>query len=838
MAKKDNENIQLEDENVPLDNKKDTNSNKKSKKKKKSLFKKIIITIFILGFLSTISVAGLIYYYSLEVFGEEELKDFNPPTAIRIYDRNDKLIALFYNRADAKKTVVMYSSIPKKIIDTIIAVEDKSFFKHSGIDYKGILRALITDVTTMSARQGASTITQQVAKNLLLTNEKKLSRKIKEAILAKRMEKILSKEEIISLYLNNIYLGGGNYGIVEAARYYFNKSLDELNTPEIAYLMGLPKNPNGYNLRRFPKRANQRKDIVLKRMLKNGVIKKSEFDKFYNKDLKYIGGSDINFHPASYLTTHILKILKKKYGKEFIYHNSLTIKTTIDIDLQKQAVQSLKKGLENLNRKEGILRPLRKIKNDSKKIKLKSLDEVCENCEEIAVKEIKTNWAIVETKDGEAIVLKKDLNWIKKFKPFLNYFPRIKKMSKILKKDYVYMAISKKTNYKIKDKTYPVYKIIAIPQVQGAIVSIDVETREVKALVGGYDFKFSEFNRATQSVRQAGSVFKPFVYAAAVKFLKDRTDTPEDGVNDYTPSRIVYDTPEAIVNRKTGAVWKPMNFTKMKFRNEITMKKALSKSINMVSVKLFSNYIDRVSRISEDKYDIDKGFEAFFKWVSSFGLTTKYMKSSYQLSLGATEVNLLEMVSAYTVFPSYGIYEKPKFIISIKDNKGKEYYEDKREIKRIMEEGEAYLMVDMMKEVVNHGTAVRARALGWPVGGKTGTTNRERNAWFIGYTKNIATGVWVGFDNRTPMGKFVQGGRTAAPIWLSYMKEALKDQKPIEFEPPKDIVFGFVDSKTGNLIPKGTEGAVRTPFIDGRFPEKLKDDRYVDPNGYLLEDEE
>ena len=807
------------------------------KKKLKYLF----IIGFILGLLGVLSLVGVFYYYGQDVYNEKELKNFNPTTALKIYDRNDKLIAIFYKR-DSKKTVIPANKIPKIIIDSFVSVEDKRFFEHSGLDYKGILRAILIDIITLSKKEGASTITQQVAKNLLLSHEKSFKRKIKEMILAKRIEDLLTKKEIIALYLNNIYFGNSNYGIAEGARFYFNKPLEDLDIGEIAYLAGVPKNPAGYRLNRYPEAAKKRQQTVLRRMLKAKVITKKQYDEFYNKKIEFIGGSKKYFNDASYFSRHVLKILKSKYDSDFLYHKSLKVKTTLDAGLQKTAILALQKGLSNLNKKQGILIPLRF--SDDEKDSLNKLNYISPLLEEGKVVEInnQNGWAKLKTAKETVIISKKDLSWVKKFNPSLNYSPKLKSLNKILKKGYIY-AIKPKIGSMIivengKEVDYPLYEVYPIPKVQGAIVSIDVKSKDVMSLVGGYNFRLSQFNRATQALRQVGSVFKPFVYAAAIKYLKDNNGDMDIGYNDYGPSKIVFDTPEPVINRKTGAVWKPMNYVKMKFRNEITLKTALSKSINMVSVKLFSKVIDNFSKISEDKYDVDKGFGKFFKWLNSLGISTKGIRKSYQMSLGNIEIRLLDLVSAYTVFPSYGMYQKPNFILSVKDVDGKELFESKNVEKRVMTTGDAYLMVDMMQGVVNHGTAIRAKKLKRPVGGKTGTTNSQRDAWFLGYTKDVVTGVWVGFDNRTPLGRFVQGGRTAAPIWLYYMKKALKNKPVLEFEPPEDIVLKFVDKSTNKLVSSDSKNAVNSPFIVDRLPEKAKDENFLDSKSYVMDDED
>lgn len=806
-------------------------------KRFKKVVKFLFISGFICGILGIIAITSIFYYYSQNVYGEHELKNLNPPTALRIYDRNDHLIRIFY-KPDGKKTIIPYNKIPRRVLNAFIAVEDKSFFEHSGIDYVGILRAVVVDIMTMSKKQGASTITQQVAKNLLLSNEKSFVRKIKEMILAKRIEKLFNKNEIIALYLNHIYFGNSNYGIVEAARYYFNKELEQLDTGEIAYLAGVPKNPNRYRLNRYPKRAKKRQQVVLKRMLIMKLITSETYEHYRDAPLILNREPMRYVFKSRYFTNYLLKKLVKQYGESFLYRNSLKIKTTLDVTKQDVATDAVKKGLEQLTQRQGILQPINYFKEGEKaeEIKLNNRNSICQGCVEGVVTKIdqSAGQMMIRTQKEIGVVLQKDLKWVKKFNPFL-YSRRIKSLTKMVHSRGIYVMKPSGDHYGVmidgKLKSTPRYIIHPLPAAQGALLSLNSHTREILAMVGGYDANISQFNRAYQAVRQPGSVFKPFIYAAAIKFFK------------FTPSTIVYDTPETYRN-SDGQVWKPQNFKKMAFRGTMSMKMALTKSVNMVAIKLFDKFIREVPflGIPESEHEaLDKqgdapGYKHFFKWARSFGFTTKLPKSR-TLALGSLGVRLLEITNAIATFPAGGIYKDTVSILSIKDHTGREYFQDQRTEKKLLTPGESFFMVDMMRSVVQRGTATRIRALKRPAAGKTGTTNNSRNTWFVGYTPNYTTGVWVGFDNMTPLGRGEFGGSTAAPIWLSYKQTILKDQEVVDFVTPDEIEYANVNPKTNRLVGENFDGRVRSAFIKNRLPNAENDPNFVDPNSLLLDPE-
>ncbi len=776
----------------------------------KKWIKKIVLIMLLLGVLGTISLVAVFTYFSYQVYGEEELKNFNPETALLMYDRADRLIAIF-SKPNSRKTPISYDKIPKKIVEAFTSVEDKSFFEHSGIDYLGILRAVVIDIVTLSKKQGASTITQQVAKNLLLSNEKTISRKIKEMILAKRVEKILSKEEILSLYLNNIYFGNSNYGIVEASRFYFNKSLDQLSLVEIAYLAGVPKNPSKYSLNRYPEESENRKNTVLKRMLLTESITEKEYQNGVKTKLKFDNSSRKYFDSARYFTNTLFQQLKKDYGEAFIFHHSLKIKTSLDAEYQLFADKAVKKGLRDLNERQGILNPLR-VSENLEKEKLSKKDSICLNCEEAIIKKIDSSKkiAFVKTSKTEGVVLEEDLKWVKKFNP-LTYSLPIRSISKILEEDEVYLVENSGKNHAYLENskmvTYPIFKIVPVPEVQGALLSIDTKTREIIAMIGGFDFEISQFNRATQSIRQPGSVFKPFVYAAAIKYFR------------YNPATIVYDLPE-VFKEDGKQKWIPQNFKKMSFQKEMTLKEALTQSVNMVAVKLL------------DKFVREYSFDEFFKWIKLFGITTN-LEKTYTLALGSLGVRLIEITNAVATFPSQGVYKSPQTILSIENSIGQKMETPKSEEREVLTKEESYLMIDMMKSVVSSGTAQRASSLKVPTGGKTGTTNSNRNTWFVGFTENITTGVWVGFDDMKPLGNSEQGGRTAAPIWLEYMKDVVKVEKQGEFYIPENIIFDYANPKTGLMVSESNPNRKRYPFIKDELPEKESDSTYIDTNAIL-----
>ncbi len=468
----------------------------------------------------------------------------------------------------------------------------------------------------------------------------------------------------------------------------------------------------------------------------------------------------------------------------------------------------MKKGLEALTQRQGILQPIRFYKEGMSlnSLTLQKRPIICQTCVESVVTKVdqSAGLIVIKTPKERGVVLQKDLKWVKKFNPFL-YSRRIRSLKKMFHPRGIYVAQPTNEHYSVfvdgVSQSMPRYRLYPLPAAQGALLSIDNQTREIISMVGGYDFTLSQFNRAYQAIRQPGSVFKPFIYAAAVKFFG------------FTPSTIVYDTPE-IYRNSDGQVWKPQNFKKMQFRGAMSMKDALTKSVNMVSIKLFDKFIREIPfiNIPESEHEaIEKqgdqiGYEHFFKWMRSFGFTTTPPQSR-TIALGSLGVRLLEITNGIATFPSGGYYQDSKIILSIKDRSGKEYYQDQRKKVAILTPAESFFMVDMMQSVVQRGTAWRVRALKRPAGGKTGTTNSNRNTWFVGYTPRYTTGVWVGFDNMTPLGRREFGGTTAAPICLDYQKEVLKGLDTLNFSVPNEIEYATInptleDSKVYFPIPQ------------------------------------
>ncbi len=821
-------------------------------------------------FLAVIALAicGVIIYFSFKVPDVTSLKNYSPPAVTEVFDINDVKIGEFYKE---RRLPVPLEEIPQKLAQAFIASEDDNFFHHPGIDLKGIVRAFFKNLLAGGVKQGGSTITQQVAKSLLLSSKRTISRKIKEAILAYRMEHNLTKNQILEIYLNQIYLGHGSYGVKAAAENYFGKELDELNLAEMALLAGLPQAPSRYSPLRHPDRAKRRQLYVLNQMLKNKMITGEEKKEALLQRIFIMEKRDYNKEFAPYFTEHVRKYLMNKYGTKRVLEGGLKVYTTLDLEKQVAAKKALRKGLMAIDKRQGFRGPLKHLSEDEfDKFISKAIQQwgeavpSKEDLYEALVTEIndKEKVAVVSLGPYKAIIPMELMAWAKKYteNKFSSKPPVVP--SDVLKKgDVILMRIADKKDLseerkKILDKKYKDYLIAALeqePNVEGAIVSLDPSTGRITAMVGGYDFNKSQFNRAVQARRQPGSAFKPIIFAAAID-------------KGYTPASMIIDAPIVFDDPLMEEKWKPKNYGG-KFRGETIFRDALIKSRNIPTVKIVQ----------------DIGINYLINYAKRLGFTSEFQKD-YSIALGSCVASPLEMAKIYAVFANGGIKVEPFFIRRITDRNGnvletndpndavldsvnsmkfaseklnekekgienavsktadKEIPPEKAE--ELAEEGHpnrvisrqtAYIMTHLMKEVVTSGTGYRVRALKRPAAGKTGTTNDNADAWFVGYTPELVTAVWVGFDDVSKsLGRGETGSRAASPIWLSFMKEALKDNPVIsDFKVPPGIVFAKIDRKTGKLADKDTKDTVFEAFKEGTLPSSDSKDE-----GTLEEDRE
>jgi len=782
----------------------------RSKKRGKRGLTFYVIYAFILSALLLILCGALLFfYYSHRLPDFTPLKERNLNAYSIVYSEEDEVVGKFLvdNRIP-----IPYERIPKQLINAFIAAEDAEFFQHKGIDYKGILRAMFKNLIAGRIVQGGSTITQQVTKTFFLTPKRSLLRKLKEVAYSFGLERDLSKEEILTLYLNNIYLGNGAYGVEAAAESYFNKRAEQLNLAEIAMMAGLVKAPSRYSPVNNLKRAKDRQAYVLTRMTKLGFISPEQKEKNLRIPLKIQSRESAYFSKAPYFTEFIRHQVERKYGKEKLYQEGLRIYTTIDLSLQRTAQKSVETGLRELDKREGFRGPLhtlspKEVKEllNKKKGSLTPLpqNEIFEGV--VLSKEDSKKFYTIWVEDRKGILPFSEMSWALNIKPTPNYKPqKVKTPGDLLNPGDVIHVRVKETSKKDQPT---VLTLEQEPLVQGALLCLDPKTGHVRAMVGGRDFSESQFNRAISSRRQPGSAFKPIIYAAAL----------EKG---YTPSTILMDSPVEYSDPDGGTYWAPKNYDK-NFMGPITFRNALAHSRNVVTVKILE--------------DIGVGYA--LKFIKSLGIESP-IKRDLSIALGTSGVSMLELTSAFAVFANGGERVKPIFIKKIVTMKGevleentpyieleeKEEEEETPETpspvlkERAISVQNAFIMTHLLQGVVQHGTGQRAKVLGRPIAGKTGTSSDYSDAWFIGYTPSLLTGVWVGFDDKTSLGKNETGSRTALPIWIYFMDQALKNT-PIEtLKPPKGITLIKVNIETGLPSDKDSPETIMEAFIESSIP--------------------
>ena len=751
----------------------------------------ILITSFIL--LSAISIISVLWTYSNDLPDYKFLKSYKPPVSSKVYSGNGDLVADF---SQEKRVFVPFNSIPKNVINAFLSAEDKNFFKHTGVDAKGVIRAVINNISNILSSkrlEGASTITQQVAKNFLLTNEVSLNRKIKEAILAFRIERALSKERILELYLNQIYLGSGAYGVAAASLEYFDKSIKDLNYSEAALLAALPKAPSRYNPYRDPDIAKFRRNLVLKNLLDNNYLTSEWYEKLTKEEIILKKNKKIYLEDAQYFIEDVRKSVIETLSYDKVYKQGFNINTPIDLNLQTIATKSLRDGLIAYDKRKGWRGPLtNKIynsewKKDLEKYKL----ENSINWKLAIVKKINKFSAEIETEDNiEGVIEYQSISWTKK------------EFNKLLKPgDIIY----------VKNLKENIFNLQQLPKVNGGIVVMDPFTGRVLALSGGFSFKQSEFNRATQAKRQPGSAFKPFVYALALE-------------NNFTPTSLVLDAPLVLDQGDDLKMWKPENYGK-KFYGPSTLRVGLEKSRNLMTVRIAQNLgVEKIVDFSKALKIYDNPEELL------------------SISLGSAETTLLKLTSAYSVFVNGGKLVEPILIDRIQDSEGNtifnndkrkcincdqisyltnDYPEIKNNYTQIFSPETAFQMTSILEGVVQRGTAKKLKDLNLNIAGKTGTTNKNTDTWFIGFTSNVLVGVYVGSDNPTPLGKYETGSKTALPIFKSFISDSINKNDARPFKAAKGTVMMVVDPLTGQKAKFNSKNTIIEVFkkenvVDGK----------------------
>lgn len=699
------------------------------------------------------------------------LKDYRPRIITTVYSDDNRKIAEFYKE---RRIVVPVDEMPKMLINAFVAAEDSRFFTHPGVDIVSIVRAFLKNIEAGSVVQGGSTITQQITKSFLLSPERSYERKLKEAILAYRIDKMLNKEEILYLYLNQIYLGHGAYGVGAAAENYFGKSVKDLNIAECAMLAGLPKAPGRDSPFKHPEKAKERQVYVLKRMAEEGYITQAQMEESLKTELDIRPRQNFFIETAPYYTEYVRKYVEEKYGQDLLYEDGLQIYTAVNIEMQNMAREAVDRGLREFDKRHGFRGPVTSLKADEIQTFLKNLQESGDNDPEpekivqAVVRGINEADGSLNLDMGNArgILENKDMKWSgRRFKTGDVIMVRLRE-----KKEDQWQAALEQT-----------------PLAQSALLCIEAETGMVKAMIGGRDFRDSQFNRAIQSRRQPGSAFKPVIYGAAID-------------KGYTPASMIVDN--AVVYGNSGNLWKPKNYDN-RFYGPTLLRKALAKSRNLATIKILD--------------DIGVGYVA--KYAKKIGIKSELYKD-LSLALGSSGVSLLELVTAYSVFANQGELVEPVFISKILDREGNVLEEARPSKKQVIEKSSAYIMTNLLEEVVKHGTGYKAKELGRPVAGKTGTTNDTRDAWFVGYTPEFVTGAWVGFDEERSLGKAETGAKAAIPIWLGFMQEVMKDRPVSVFKVPRGVVFSKVDAQTGLLPVPESESVIFECFKEGTVPRR------------------
>lgn len=790
---------------------------------------RFLASLFSFLFLAAVSGAVALFlafqHYAYDLPDYSYLKDYQPPILTRIYADDGRMMATI---AAEQRIFVPIKAIPKRVIGAFLSAEDQGFYTHAGVDVFGIVRAALTNLQNVGRSRrpvGASTITQQVAKNMLLTNEVSISRKIKEMILASRIEKTLTKDRILEIYLNEIFLGQRSYGVAAAALNYFNKSLDELTLAEAAYLAALPKGPNNYNPVRNYQAAVDRRDWVLSRMAEDGLISVEEKEAAVKEPLvTRTRGATEGVTGADYFTEEVRRQLVGMYSEKPVLEGGLAVKTSLDPKLQSAATKALNDGLIGYDRRERGFR--------GAVARLKSLDDWQEQLKKIPTPPGGEAWPLAVVTAVSAISAEiasidgtrgaipwAEMKWARRELSATSFGPPVKKPADVLAVGDVIMVEAVEKDEA--GKAYPKgsYTLRQVPDVQGAIVAMDPHTGRVYAMTGGFSSRISQYNRATQAWRQPGSAFKPFVYLAALD-------------KGFTPSSLVLDAPFEYVQGPGLPLWRPENYSQ-EFYGPTPLRVGIEKSRNVMTVRL-ANAI---------------GMDAVVAEAKKFGIVDD-MPSLLSFSLGAKETTPLRLATAYGMIVNGGKKIAPSIIDRVQDRDGRTVWRtddrrcedctgdawfagmptpelpDARE--QIQDPRTAYQMVSMLEGVIQRGTGARLRGLGFPLAGKTGTTNDSHDAWFVGFTPDLVAAVYVGFDDPRTLGSHETGASVAVPIFQNFMVSAMKDRPAIPFRVPPGLRMVRVDATTGASTLPSNKNAIWEAFIPGTEPQEGVDRPVLD----------
>ena len=716
------------------------------------------------------AAAGVFAGFLRDLPSLDGLEEYQPSIATTLYTDQDEPFASFYEQ---RRILLPLSKIPAHLKQAVLAVEDSRFYEHRGLSPRAIARAMIMNLLTRRKSQGGSTITQQLARALFLTPEKSFARKLKEALLAVEIEKKYPKDKILELYFNQVYFGHGAYGVEAAAQTYFKKSVGELTLAEAAMLAGLPSAPNRFSPIVDPARARRRRDHVLNRMVEQKIIarvqaeaaSRTPFDETLFTRSRTI---------APYFVEHVRQSLEETYGAYALYNSGLKVYTTLNLKMQRAAEEALVGGLRDLDKARGY-RPRPERATEVPRVRIGPYTPRPGEILPGTVLKVKAKSLEVLLGRYRGEVPLESMKWTK----IANFAEAFREGDSVL-----VQVLSVDERRKVADLA-----LEQDPELEGALAALDPRDGAIKAMIGGYDFERSKFNRAVQARRQPGSAFKPFVYATAF----DRG---------LTPSTIIEDSPISFHFRVGGKVvaWSPENYDR-KFHGPTTLRRGLENSVNVVTVKL----IEQV------------GVDPVIRMAHQMGIESE-LRREIALALGVSEVTPLELVSAYGVLANGGVRAEPFAIRKVTDSQGRILEEHVAEPQEVIRPETAYVLVNVMKGVVERGTAARARVLKRPLAGKTGTTSEATDVWFIGFTPNLVAGVWVGYDVKKSLGPAETGGRLALPLWITFMQKILPDFPPEDFTPPENVVAIPVNHMTGRPVPQDEKGGILEYFIKGTEP--------------------
>lgn len=778
---------------------------------------RLFAILLLFGLIGAAGGIGVFWHFGQGLPDYQQLADYKPPTVTRVHAGDGRLLTEFSRQ---RRVFVPFEAIPKRVVKAFMSAEDKDFYRHNGIDFRGIARAILTNVKRIGSGQrlvGASTITQQVAKNFLLTNEVSFDRKIKEAILAVRIERVLNKDRILELYLNEIYLGQGSYGVAAAALNYFDRPLGDLTIAEVAYIAGLPKAPNNYHPTRRSDAAKIRRDYVIGRMLQDGYITQVEADSARNEPLIVRDRTGASVAQADYFVEEVRKELVDRFGEEKLYGGGLSVRTTLNSQLQEIADRVLRKGLITYDRRHGWRGPLGRLNDKTGWAEALSafpmptgLGLAMPSWEKAVVLTVAPDKAVIGlVGDRTGFIPLSALKWARKWLVGEKLGNAIKHPRQVLK-PYDVVLVEPRGPEKVGDSPPEgQFELRQDPKISGGLVAIDPHTGRVLAMSGGFSFARSQYNRVTQARRQPGSAFKPFVYLAALD-------------NGFTPSSIVLDAPFVMDQGPGQALWKPGNYSG-RFYGPSPLRLGIEKSRNLMTVRLAQVI----------------GMEKIVDYAKRFGVVRE-MSDMLSMSLGAAETTLLDITTGYAMLVNGGKRISPTLIDRIQDRNGQTIFRhEKRSCPRcdgvewdgeyapvipdireqVADPRSAYQIVSMLHGVVERGTGVRIRAVGKPLGGKTGTTNDSVDTWFIGFSPDLAVGVFGGFDQPRSLGRRETGSSIAVPIFRDFMADALRDKPPIPFRIPTGIRLVRINSKTGERAVKGDHPVILEAFKSGSEPQ-------------------